>query len=92
MSPQAFAARSLKEFLAKEKKVRQAFLFGSVAKGEEKLSSDVDLALLAEKSFDANALVYYCFERFGAKIVPLVFSNEKELKEFLSGKKTERLK
>lgn len=91
-SPQAFTAKALAGVLAKEKKVRAAYLFGSVARGDEKLASDVDVALLAEKGFDANGLLFKVYEKYGTKIVPLVFLSRKELDVFMAGKKGERLK
>ncbi|MEW6328754.1 MAG: nucleotidyltransferase domain-containing protein [Candidatus Micrarchaeota archaeon] len=92
VSPQAFTARALRDMLAREKGVRQAYLFGSVAMGEEKLASDVDVALLAEKGFNANHLVFDVYERYGTKVVPLVFSSRKELDVFMKDKKGARLK
>jgi len=92
VTPQAFTAMSLKALLAKEDGVRRAYLFGSVARGEEKPGSDVDLALLAEKGFDANKLVFSVYERLGTKVVPIAFKSEKELDAFMAGKKGERLK
>jgi predicted nucleotidyltransferase len=91
-SPQAFTARALKMALALEKKVKEAYLFGSVARGEETPSSDIDIALLAEKGFDANSLVFGAYEEYGTKVVPLAFTNKRELDAFMAGKKGERLK
>ncbi|HLD62881.1 MAG TPA: nucleotidyltransferase domain-containing protein [Candidatus Norongarragalinales archaeon] len=92
LSPQAFTVRALKGWLAKERKIREAYLFGSVARGEERLSSDIDIALLVEKGFNTNDLVFDAYEKHGTKVVPLVFSRKEELDEFMSGKKRERLK
>jgi predicted nucleotidyltransferase len=92
MSPQAFTARALVDLLAKEKGVKEAYLFGSVARRGEKLASDVDIALLAEKGVDANHLVFEIYEKYGTKAVPLVFSSRRELGEFMADKKGERLK
>jgi predicted nucleotidyltransferase len=92
VSPQAFTARALGDMLAKKKGVREAYLFGSVARGEEKLTSDIDVALLAEKDFDANHLVFDVYERYGTKVMPLLFSNKKELDAFMLDKKVARLK
>jgi predicted nucleotidyltransferase len=91
-TPQAFTANALKGVLAKEKGVKEAWLFGSVAKGEEKRASDIDVALLVEKGFDANALVFGTYESYGTKVVPIVFENKLELAAFMSGKKGVRLK
>lgn len=92
MSPQAFTARALKELLTKESGVKEAYLFGSVARGEEKLASDIDVALLVEKGYDANRLVFNIYGKFGTKLVPLAFQGRKELEAFMAGKKGERLK
>ncbi|MBI5636171.1 nucleotidyltransferase domain-containing protein [Candidatus Micrarchaeota archaeon] len=92
VSPQVFTAKAIRPLLAKENGIREAYLFGSVARGEEKLSSDIDVALLAEKGFNANDLVFGAYEKYGTKVVPIVFSRKKELDEFMSGKKGERLK
>ena len=85
-SPQAFAVEALKKMLKKTRGVKEVFLFGSVAKGEEKLESDVDLAVLAGREFDADALVFSVYEKLGAKVVPLVFRRKKEFSAFLRGK------
>lgn len=92
VSPQLFTARALKEMLGKEKGVKEAYLFGSVARGEEKLSSDIDMALLVEKGYNANDLVFGVYEKYGTKVVPLAFSSKKEIEEFMADKKGERLK
>ena len=91
-SPQAFTARALKGLLAKENGVKEAFLFGSVANGSEKLASDIDVALLAEKGFNANSLVFEVYEKYGTKVVPLAFSSKKELDAFMADKRGGRLK
>jgi predicted nucleotidyltransferase len=90
VTPQAFTAEALKKEL-KGRGVRKAYLFGSVARREEKLESDIDLAVLAGKRFDSNKLMFDIYERYGTKIVPLVFSNEKELDKFLKGKEAVRI-
>lgn len=92
ISPQLFTVHALKDRLGKEKGVKAAYLFGSVARGEEKLSSDIDIALLADKGFDANNLVFGMYEKYGAKVVPLTFPSKKELDEFMVDKKGKRLK
>ncbi len=91
-SPQAFTAARLKGMLGRMNGVREAYLFGSVARGEEKLSSDIDLAVLAGKGFDAEGLVFRVYEAYGTKLVPLKFGSERELKDFLKGKGAVRLK
>jgi len=91
-SPQAFTANALKDVLAREKGVKEAYLFGSVAKGEEKPTSDIDVALLVEKGFNANALVFSAYESYGTKVVPIVFEDKKAFAAFMTGKKGARLK
>jgi len=91
VSPQRFTVGGLKEVFRKKPEVKAAFLFGSVARGEEKLESDIDVALWADKEFDADGLVFDVAEKWGAKIVPLVFADDKELKEFLEGKEYVRI-
>lgn len=91
-SPQAFTVARLKRMLKRMKGVKGAYLFGSVARGEEKLSSDIDLAVLAGRGFDAEGLVFKVYEAYGTKVVPLEFGSEKELNEFLKGKGAVRLK
>jgi predicted nucleotidyltransferase len=91
-SPQAFTANALKGVLAKEKRVKEAWLFGSVARGEEKPASDIDVALLVEKGFDANALAFSTYESYGTKVVPVVFENKAEFAAFIADKKGARLK
>ncbi len=92
VSPQAFAASALCRVLSRDARVKQAFLFGSVAGGSERLESDVDVALLAEKGFDANKLLFDAFEKHGAKLVPIVFSSKNEFDAFMTGKNARRLK
>lgn len=90
-SPQAFTVESLKKEL-KNKSIKEAYLFGSVAKGKEKPESDIDLAVLvAVRGFDANRLVFETYEKYGTKIVPLVFNNKKEFDKFLKDKEKERI-
>lgn len=92
MSPQAFAARELRGLLAGERGIKEAYLFGSVARGEEKPESDIDVALLVRKGYDPNRIVFEAYGKFGAKVVPVVFHNKKELLDFIAGRKMERLK
>ncbi len=91
-SPQAFTARALASLFSGDKAVKEAFLFGSVAEGSESLSSDVDVAVLAGKGFDADSLVFDIYEKFGTKVVPIVFSRKRELVAFMADKRGERLK
>lgn len=92
MSPQAFTAHALRDLLAKDGGVREAYLFGSVAKGDEKLTSDIDIALLVEKDYDANSIVFGVYEKFGTKVVPITFHDKGEFEVFMAGKNGRRLK
>jgi len=91
VSPQGFTVEQLKETLAKTAGVKEAFLFGSVARGEEKLESDIDLAVWADNRFDADALVFTVAEKWGTKVVPLIFEKKNELNAFLEGKEHVRI-
>ena len=92
VSPQVFTANVVGDLLAKEKVVKEAYLFGSVASGKETPASDIDIALLAHKGFNANELVFGIYEKYGTKVVPLAFSSKKELAAFMEGKESRRLK
>lgn len=92
LSPQAFTARALTGMLAKERNVKEAYLFGSVALGNEKPESDIDVALLAGKGYHPNRLVFLVYEKYGTKVVPITFGKKKELDAFMSGKGGQRLK
>jgi len=91
-TPQSHVVGAIKKRLQKDKTADEAYLFGSVASGAETLSSDIDIAVLAKKGFDANSLVYWAYEKYGAKPVPIVFGSHEKLKKFLEGKNAERLK
>jgi predicted nucleotidyltransferase len=91
-SPQAFTAQALEGLLKKERGVKEAYLFGSVARGEENLASDIDIAILIDRKFDANRFLFEVYERFGTKLVPITFQSKKELIAFLADKDRRRLK
>jgi len=90
-SHQALSVPELKRTLRAEKGITAAYLFGSVAKGAEKLESDVDVALLSKKRIDASSLISRLNEKYGVKVVPLAFDSRGEFDSFLKGKKTVRL-
>ena len=71
--------------------VREAYLFGSVAKGTEKPESDIDLAIARAKGFRSEEETLQIHDAFHMKAVFLEFTSAKELKSFLEGKKNERL-
>ncbi|MEW5996097.1 MAG: nucleotidyltransferase domain-containing protein [Candidatus Micrarchaeota archaeon] len=86
VSLQKFAVEKLKRMLKSEKKVKEAWLFGSVARGEEKLESDIDIAMVVEAGYDPTPLVFRIVDEYGAKVVPLLFRTKRELDRFLEGK------
>ena len=71
--------------------VEAVYLFGSVAKGTEKLESDIDLAVLADKGFDADKLMFDTYDRYGTKVIPLLFHDKREFLAFLSDKEKVRI-
>ncbi|MDO8339298.1 MAG: nucleotidyltransferase domain-containing protein [Candidatus Burarchaeum sp.] len=83
---------TLKRLLANEKEIKEAHLFGSTARGEEKPESDIDLAFLAPKTYSPEPLILSFHERTRLKLVPLLFTSRTELLSFLKGKKTRQLK
>jgi uncharacterized protein len=69
------------------KKIRHAFIYGSIAKGTNKARSDVDLLVVGSVEFDALlALLRPVEERIGRKISPRLFSPE----EFERKRRTDR--
>jgi predicted nucleotidyltransferase len=92
VSPQKFAVEKLKRMLKKDARVKEAWLFGSVARGEEKPESDIDVALIAEKGYDSVPLMLKMLGNHGAKVMPLMFKDRKEIEEFVGGNKKIRLK
>lgn len=56
-------------------KLRLAFVFGSVARGEETAGSDVDVMLIGELGFrEAVELLYPCQATLGREVNPKVFA------------------
>ena len=92
VSPQKFAVEKLKGVLKRDAKVKEAWLFGSVARGEERPESDIDVALVAEKGYDSVPLMLTMIDKYGAKVMPLMFKDRKEIEEFLKGSKKIQLK
>jgi len=89
-SPQALTTDALGKEL-RNKKIEEAYLFGSVAKGKEKLESDIDLAILQSSEIDTNKIIFDIYEKYGTKIVPLIFKNKKEFDKFLRDKEKRRI-
>lgn len=73
MSPSAI--QNLKDYLDQETDVVLAFLFGSVAKKQEKKESDVDIALLL-KNKDKKARIWSKITSLLQKEIDLVFFDE----------------
>jgi len=86
-SHQALSIPALKRRLGACKGIKQAYLFGSVAKNVEKLESDVDVALLLKDKIDTGSIISDMYEKYGAKVVPLAFYSKGEFDDFLRDKK-----
>jgi len=86
-SPQALSMPELKRILKAKEGVSEAYLFGSVAQKKERLDSDVDVALLLKKRIDASSFMSSIYEKYGVKVVPLLFYSKEEFEDFLKGKK-----
>jgi len=68
------------EILSKIKnKVMSAALFGSYAKNTQTKESDIDLFILAKKSFDTTELVKNIYAKYGKEVSPIIIT-EKQLK------------
>jgi predicted nucleotidyltransferase len=78
--------------LMRDARVKEAWLFGSVARGEERPESDIDVALLAGKGYRGEELLLKMLDKHGAKVIPLVFGTKGELEGFLLGKERIKLK
>jgi len=90
-SVQTLSLSGLKRELRGKKGLKEAYLFGSVAAGNETLESDVDVALLVENKIDLPSLVSSMREKYGVNLMPLEFRAKSELDDFLAGKKKVRL-
>lgn len=90
VSPQRASLDGIASFLM-DRGVKSAFLFGSVAEGEEGADSDVDIALVAGRGVDCASLAIEAYEKFAVKVVFLGFANGGKLMKFLKGKKYERI-
>ncbi len=91
-SQQQLTLPELKRILKAKEPVKEAHLFGSVAIGKEKLESDIDVALLVSQRIDITSFTSSLYDKYGAKVIPLTFTSKEEFDDFLSGKKTVRLK
>ena len=90
-SQQKLSLKEIKRILKKKKQIKQAYLFGSVAIGEETLESDIDIAMLRTKSFDLHPLLSEMHDKYGVNIIPLTFEDKDEFEDFLKDKKKVRL-
>ncbi len=90
-TPQRLSLDALKRALKAERGINEAYLFGSVATGKEKLESDIDVAILAQKAVDGTKLMSAMSDQYGVNVVPLVFRSKKEFDAFLSDKKKVKL-
>lgn len=90
-STQALSLKELKRILDGKKEIESAYLFGSVAKKAETLESDIDVALLLSKRMDVLSMMSSMQEKYGVKLVPLVFYSKDEFEDFLKGKEKVRL-
>jgi predicted nucleotidyltransferase len=69
-------ADALKSALA-DKRIRVAFVFGSIARGEEGAGSDVDLMVIGQLGLrDLSRLVSGIEEKIGREVNPHVFREE----------------
>ncbi len=89
-SPQRASLGAIAKEL-KKRGVGRAFLFGSVAQGKEKPVSDIDIALISPKGFDSAKEAIELEGLLAVKVMFVEFRKEKELLEFLKGKKHEVL-
>jgi len=78
-------ADALKSALV-DKRIHVAFVFGSIARGEEKAGSDVDLMVIGQLGFrDLSRLLSGIEEKIGREVNPHVL-NEKELRKRVRAK------
>ncbi|MCL4437274.1 MAG: MarR family transcriptional regulator [Thaumarchaeota archaeon] len=76
---------TIKPFFNKDKRISTVAIFGSVAKGMEKESSDIDLLVIAEDREFANECVSRASDattsKFGFAPSPLIMSKERFIQE-----------
>lgn len=89
-SPQRASLAAIAREL-KKKGVKAAYLFGSVAQGNERPESDIDLAIVAPKGFDSAKEAVGLEEKLAVKVMFVEFSKEGGLLDFLKGKKHEEV-
>jgi predicted nucleotidyltransferase len=86
-SPQQLSLPELKRIIRAKEGVAEGYLFGSVARNEEKLESDIDVALLVKRKIDVNSLMSDMYGKYGVKVVPITFDSKDEFDDFLKDKK-----
>ncbi|MFA6328623.1 MAG: nucleotidyltransferase domain-containing protein [Candidatus Micrarchaeia archaeon] len=91
VSHQALSIPALRRLLKAKTGISSAYLFGSVASGQERLESDVDVALLIKRKIDTSSFMSGIYEKYGVKVVPVMFDSKDEFNDFLDGKKKVRL-
>jgi len=90
-SMQKLALPELKKTFKAKNEVTEAYVFGSVALGKEKLESDIDVALLIKRKMDLPSLISSIYDKYGVKLMPLVFYSRDEFEVFLKDKKKVKL-
>jgi predicted nucleotidyltransferase len=77
-------AEILRQVLTQASEIQVAFVFGSIARNEEKADSDVDLLIIGDTGLrEATKLLSGVSERIGREINPYVM----KIEEFLKRKK-----
>ena len=77
----------LREVLAPmTENINLAFVFGSMAQGKERVTSDVDVMVIGDVSFDQVVRVFYpTHERLGRAVNPVVMSKKEFRGKFVQG-------
>ncbi|HIH14284.1 MAG TPA: nucleotidyltransferase domain-containing protein [Nanoarchaeota archaeon] len=86
-TPHRLAFELFKSKIKHHPNIKKIYLFGSVAKGEEKPSSDVDVAIIVKKHFKKfekwiNKTMTEVLEKTQINLVPLVFTHKTLPKHF----------
>ncbi|MDO8553231.1 MAG: nucleotidyltransferase domain-containing protein [Candidatus Micrarchaeota archaeon] len=71
--------------------VVHAYLFGSVARDEENLESDVDIVVVCKKDTNLDMITHSIYYSDKIKVVFIKFERKDELDIFLKGKENRRL-
>ena len=86
-TPHKLAFEEFKNKVKYHPNIKKIYLFGSVARGEEKPGSDVDVAIIVKKQFGAfekwvNKILAEVLEKTQINIVPLIFTHKTLPKQF----------